>query len=97
MSQTAKRLKQTLGAPIIFGGIHTTLNTKSVMTDNPWIDFANVGEGDDSLLDEEVPFLKSAPLAPGEQEAYQATIPTEDRTEALRAFAEKRPPRFQGR
>ncbi len=32
-----------------------------------------------------------------EQEAYQATIPTEDRTEALRAFAEKRPPRYQGR
>jgi enoyl-CoA hydratase/carnithine racemase len=32
-----------------------------------------------------------------EQEAYQATIPTEDRTEALRAFAEKRQPRYQGR
>jgi enoyl-CoA hydratase len=32
-----------------------------------------------------------------EQEAYQATIPTEDRTEALRAFAEKRPPRYEGR
>ena len=32
-----------------------------------------------------------------EQEAYQATIPTEDRGEALRAFAEKRPPRYQGR
>jgi enoyl-CoA hydratase/carnithine racemase len=30
-------------------------------------------------------------------EAYQATIPTEDRAEALRAFAEKRPPRYQGR
>jgi enoyl-CoA hydratase len=32
-----------------------------------------------------------------EQEAYQATIPTEDRTEALRAFAEKRPPQYRGR
>jgi enoyl-CoA hydratase/carnithine racemase len=32
-----------------------------------------------------------------EQEAYQATIPTEDRTEALRALAEKRPPQYQGR
>ncbi|MBX5493283.1 MAG: enoyl-CoA hydratase/isomerase family protein [Chloroflexi bacterium] len=32
-----------------------------------------------------------------EQEAYQATIPTEDRTEALRAFAERRPPNYQGR
>ena len=32
-----------------------------------------------------------------EQEAYQAVIPTEDRLAALRAFAEKRPPRFTGR
>jgi methylglutaconyl-CoA hydratase len=32
-----------------------------------------------------------------EQEAYQTVIPTADRTEALRAFAEKRPPQFQGR
>lgn len=51
MAQTAKRLKKRLDKPIVFGGIHTTLNTKSVMEDNPWIDFGNVGEGDDSLLD----------------------------------------------
>lgn len=32
-----------------------------------------------------------------EWEAYQETLGTEDRAEALRAFAEKRPPRFRGR
>jgi radical SAM superfamily enzyme YgiQ (UPF0313 family) len=51
MAQTAARLKKALDRPIVFGGIHTTLNTKSVMEDNPWIDFGNVGEGDDSLMD----------------------------------------------
>jgi len=51
MGQTAARLKKVLDKPILFGGIHTTLNTKSVMEENPWVDFANVGEGDDSLLD----------------------------------------------
>jgi radical SAM superfamily enzyme YgiQ (UPF0313 family) len=51
MCQTAKRLKQALDRPIVFGGIHTTQNVRSVMTDNPWIDFGNVGEGDESLLD----------------------------------------------
>ena len=35
----------------MFGGIHTTLNTQQVMQENPWLDFANVGEGDDSLID----------------------------------------------
>ena len=32
-----------------------------------------------------------------EQTAYQVIIPTEDRLEALAAFAEKRPPEFKGR
>ncbi len=32
-----------------------------------------------------------------EEEAYNVTLQTEDRNEALRAFAEKRPPKFQGR
>jgi enoyl-CoA hydratase/carnithine racemase len=32
-----------------------------------------------------------------EWECYQGTLETEDREEALRAFAEKRPPRYQGR
>ena len=50
-AQTAKQLKQKLDTPILFGGIHTTLNTKEVMEENPWIDFANAGEGDDSILD----------------------------------------------
>ena len=32
-----------------------------------------------------------------ETECYNVTIPTEDRTEALRAFTEKRPPKWQGK
>jgi len=32
-----------------------------------------------------------------EWECYQGTLETEDRVEALRAFAEKRRPRFHGR
>lgn len=32
-----------------------------------------------------------------ERKAYELTIPTEDRIEALNAFAEKRTPRFQGK
>ena len=51
MSQTAARLKKALDRPIVIGGIHATLNTQSVLDENPWIDFANVGEGDDSLMD----------------------------------------------
>ncbi len=40
-----------------------------------------------------------ADLAAGlavERECYQATLATEDRNEGLRAFAEKRPPRYKG-
>jgi anaerobic magnesium-protoporphyrin IX monomethyl ester cyclase len=51
MRRTAERLKKSLDKPILFGGIHTTLNTQTVLKDNPWIDFGNVGEGDDSILD----------------------------------------------
>ncbi len=51
MRQTGARLKKALDRPILIGGIHTTLNTPQVMQENPWLDFANVGEGDDSILD----------------------------------------------
>lgn len=37
-------------AKIICGGIHTTLNTEDVIN-NPYVDYANVGEGDDSAVD----------------------------------------------
>lgn len=51
MGQLSKRLKEKIDRPIVFGGIYTTLNTKTVMEENPWVDFANVGEGDDSIID----------------------------------------------
>jgi len=51
MRETGARLKKALDKPIVFGGIHTTLNAPQVMDENPWLDFANVGEGDDSLLE----------------------------------------------
>jgi methylglutaconyl-CoA hydratase len=43
---------------------------------------------------------RDAPLATGlllEKISYEKTLASEDRREALAAFAEKRPPRFQGR
>ncbi len=49
MQQLGRQLKQALDVPIVFGGIHTTLDTAGVMRQNPWLDFANIGEGDDSL------------------------------------------------
>lgn len=36
--------------PILFGGMHTTLNAQEVI-EVPCIDYANVGEGDDSIVD----------------------------------------------
>lgn len=51
----AKHLRKVLKeggvkAPILCGGIHTTLNTEEVISD-PHVDYANVGEGDDSIVD----------------------------------------------
>ncbi len=51
MQRLCARLRKSLGVPIVFGGIHTTLNTFQVLTENPWLDFANFGEGDDSIVD----------------------------------------------
>jgi radical SAM superfamily enzyme YgiQ (UPF0313 family) len=51
MRQLSQTLKKELDRPILFGGIHTTLNAPAVLNDNPWIDFANVGEGDDSVVE----------------------------------------------
>jgi radical SAM superfamily enzyme YgiQ (UPF0313 family) len=51
MRQVGARLKKALDRPILFGGIHTTQNMWTVMSENPWLDFANCGEGDDSILE----------------------------------------------
>jgi radical SAM superfamily enzyme YgiQ (UPF0313 family) len=44
-------LAKELGIPIILGGIHGTLNTRTVMEESPFIDFVGVGEGDDAIVD----------------------------------------------
>ena len=44
-------LKDKLDLPIVLGGIHATLNARTVMEESPFIDFVGVGEGDDSILD----------------------------------------------
>jgi anaerobic magnesium-protoporphyrin IX monomethyl ester cyclase len=51
MRQLGCRLGKSLSVPIMFGGVHTTLNTAMVMAENPWLDFANFGEGEESLPD----------------------------------------------
>lgn len=51
MRLLSSALKKALDRPIVFGGIHTTLNARAVLADNPSIDYANVGEGDDSITD----------------------------------------------
>jgi len=51
MRTLAAALKRRLDRPILFGGIHATLNTPALLNDNPAIDFANVGEGDDSIVE----------------------------------------------
>jgi len=52
MCNLAKQLKEeNENTPIVFGGIHITLNAEDVMKLNPFIDFCIVGEGDDALPD----------------------------------------------
>jgi len=51
MCELSRAMKKEMDIPILFGGIHTTLNTPTVLKDNPVIDFGNVGEGDDSIVD----------------------------------------------
>lgn len=46
-----KALKERLGKPVLLGGMHATLNAATVMRESPFIDFVNVGEGDDSIID----------------------------------------------
>lgn len=51
MAILSRMLKDRLDTPVLFGGIHPTLNAQVVLSDSPWIDYVNVGEGDDSILD----------------------------------------------
>ena len=51
MQLLGEHLGRELDTPILWGGVHVTLRTDEVMRDNPWLQFANVGEGDDSLPD----------------------------------------------
>jgi radical SAM superfamily enzyme YgiQ (UPF0313 family) len=51
MQLLGKAISDELGKPIILGGIHATLNTMDIMNQNQWLQFANVGEGEDSILD----------------------------------------------
>lgn len=44
----ARKVKERLKKPIIFGGVHPTLKPELVM-ENPWIDMACVGEGEEAL------------------------------------------------
>jgi len=52
MKLLLKETKQkNLKIPVVFGGIHTTLNTQKIFDDNPLLDFAIIGEGEDALLE----------------------------------------------
>ncbi|MGD8237815.1 MAG: radical SAM protein [Armatimonadota bacterium] len=46
----AAALRRHVDAPIVFGGVHSTLVPDEVMQ-NPFVDFAVVGEGEDALLE----------------------------------------------
>jgi len=46
MRQVVAAVTRRLGVPCLLGGIHTTLNARAVMEENPELAYANVGEGE---------------------------------------------------
>lgn len=46
----AKKIKELISVPIVFGGIHTTLTPGEILT-NSFIDFAIIGEGEYAFLE----------------------------------------------
>ena len=45
----AKSIKEYYQGPIVFGGIHTFISKGQILQDNPYIDYALVGEAEESL------------------------------------------------
>ena len=48
--QVARQLKRQLGLPVVFGGVHVT-SVPAVVMENPFVDYAIVGEGEQALLE----------------------------------------------
>jgi radical SAM superfamily enzyme YgiQ (UPF0313 family) len=46
-----EQVKRELDLPILIGGIHATLNARSILEESPFIDLAGIGEGDDCIVE----------------------------------------------